>query len=360
MSSSLPSIEDKRSFIEQKIEAMFQNPNKSDLLALDLEMNLLICAVKSYKHETVLKPFPSTFLSDSNNNKDFNELISAVDSLPPLPEWRSKIKRFTPAQLSLIYWFFVHKNYDLEYSSDVTQEKLKEMSKYTDEHFSKPTHVFEIKYNEEKTRKFEQLKQQLADKSETTDSTSLTSISFHGTRMDNIYSILHMGLLSHFSKNALFGEGTYLSQEPSISLHYSPANKTWNKSVIGQRMSCLLVAETINDPSHVKTGINENSNVGDEKKKSTNVPEKYFIVSNNDYVRVKYVLIYAEKSKPKRKNKLLQLLNENKFALLLLAYSMLLGFIGLMNSRTFHKYMKLSYTKLSNLFIGDSSNSVYE
>lgn len=57
-------------------------------------------------------------------------------------------------------------------------------------------------------------------------------------------------------KNALFGEGTYLSQEPSLSLHYSPANKTWSKSVIGQRMSCLLVTETINDPNHVKTGIN--------------------------------------------------------------------------------------------------------
>lgn len=360
MSSTLPSIEDKRSFIEQKIEAMFQNPNKSDLLVLDLEINLLICALESYKHETVLKPFPTTFLSDSNNNKDFTQLISAVNSLPPVPEWRTKIKRFNTAQLSLIYWFLVHKNYQLEYTTSITHDKLKEMSKFTDEHFSKPTHVFEIKYNEEKTRKFEQLKEELSEKLDTTDVSTLTSICFHGTRMDNIYSILHMGLLSHFSKNALFGEGTYLSQEPSISLHYSPANKTWKKSVIGQRMSCLLVAETINDPNHVKTGINETNNVNNEKSKNSNVPEKYFIVSNNEYVRIKYVLIYAEKAKPKRKNKLLQLLNENKFALLLLAYSMLLGFIGLMNSRTFHKYMKLSYTKLSNLFIGDSTNSVYE
>lgn len=118
--------------------------------------------------------------------------------------------------------------------------------------------MFEIKYNEEKIRKFEALKEQLAEN--ISEPTNLTSTSFHGTRMDNIYSILHMGLLSHFSKNALFGEGTYLSQEPSISLHYSPANKTWNKSIIGQRMSCLLVAETINDPSHVKTGINGKSN----------------------------------------------------------------------------------------------------
>ena len=71
-------MEDKRSLIEAKIEQMFQNPSKSDLLALDLEINLLICALESYKHETVLKPFPTTFLSDSNNNKDFAKLVSSL------------------------------------------------------------------------------------------------------------------------------------------------------------------------------------------------------------------------------------------------------------------------------------------
>lgn len=350
----MPSMETKRSLIEERIESMFQNPNKSDLLALDLEINLLICALDSYKHETVLKPFPTTFLSDSNNNKDFSKLKRVVQSLPTLPEWRTKIKNFNEDQLSLIYWFFVHKDYTLEFTNEVSQEKLKELSKYT-EAFTKPTHVFEVKYNEEKNLKFEQLKNQLAEKM--TGSSSTTSTNFHGTRMDNIYSILHMGLLAHFSKNALFGEGTYLSQEPSLSLHYSPANKTWSKSVIGQRMSCLLVTETINDPNHVKTGINENPDPN--LKSKSNVPDKYYVVQNNEYVRVKYLLVYAEKAKPKRNNKLLQLLNENKFALLLLAYSLLLGFIGLMNSRTFHKYMKISYHKLSNLFIGDSS-SVYD
>lgn len=347
---SLPSIENKREWIEERVDQMFANPNKSDLLALDLEMNMLICALKSYKHETVLKPFPSTFLSDSNNNKNFNHLIATVESLPSLPEWRSKIKKFNSDQLSLIYWFFVHKNYELEYTMDINHDKLKEMSKFT-ENFSKPTHVFEVKYNADKTKRFELLKEQLRQKTPPESNSPLTSICYHGTRLDNVYSILHMGLLSHFSKNALFGEGTYLSQEPSLSLHYSPANKTWDESVIGQRMSTLLVAETINDPTHVKTGINEDEKV----KNNSSVPDKYFIVSNNDYVRVKYVLVYAEKAKPKRKNKFLQLFSDNKFALLLMAYSLLLGFIGLMNSRTFNKYLKQGYNTISNLFIGDAS-----
>ncbi len=256
MSLAVPSIENKRGWIEEKIEKMFRNPDKSDLLVLDLEINMLICALQSYKHETVVKPFPSTFLSDSNNNKNFSQLINTVESLPSLPEWRTKIKNFTSDQLSLIYWFFAHKNYELKYTTQITVDKLKEMSKFT-ENFIKPTHIFEVNYNDDKSKKFEKLIEQLRNSRSVTDLNSpLTSICFHGTRLDNIYSILHMGLLSHFSKNALFGEGTYLSQEPSLSLHYSPANKSWNKSVIGQRMSCMLVAETINDPAHVKTGIN--------------------------------------------------------------------------------------------------------
>lgn len=129
MSSSLSSIEDKRSWIEEKIEEMFKNPNKSDLLSLDLEVNLLTCALESYKHETVLKPFPSTFLSDSNNNKNYGKLTAAVQSLPPVPEWRSKIKKFTIDQLSVVYWFLVHKDYSLTYSMDMSQVNFNKSSK---------------------------------------------------------------------------------------------------------------------------------------------------------------------------------------------------------------------------------------
>jgi hypothetical protein len=81
------------------------------------------------------------------------------------------------------------------------------MAKYT-ENFLQPTHIFEVKYNDEKAKKFEMLKEQLAQSLSLTKSdgniAQLTSINFHGTRMDNIYSIMHMGLLSHFSKVNFF------------------------------------------------------------------------------------------------------------------------------------------------------------
>lgn len=63
--------------------------------------------------------------------------------------------------------------------------------------FSKPTHMFEIKYSEEKERKFETIKNVTRD---TLGTNSVTSMSFHGTRMDNLYSILHTGLLAHLNK----------------------------------------------------------------------------------------------------------------------------------------------------------------
>ena len=121
--ASLPpaNLEDKREWLQQKLNEIFTNKNKSELMALDLEINLLICSAQSYKHESVLKPFPSTFLSDSNNNKNYTALLNALLTLPSVLEWRTKLKNFTADQLSIVYWLFVHKNYHLEHTNELNQ-----------------------------------------------------------------------------------------------------------------------------------------------------------------------------------------------------------------------------------------------
>ncbi|RMZ93672.1 mono [ADP-ribose] polymerase PARP16, partial [Brachionus plicatilis] len=309
------SIESKRRLIEDHMAKIFQEKNKSELLALDFEINLLICSAQSYKHESVLKPFPSTFLSDSTNSKNYDQLVKALLSLPPLLEWPTRIKKFNHDQLCVVYWILMHKNYHLSLCTSIDKEKIKESAKYVHD-FASPSHIFEIKYSEEKNKKFDLLKQNTIE--DLALEGAATSICFHGTRMDNLYSIMHMGLLSHLNKNGIFGDGTYLSQEPSISLHYSPSCKTWSSSLIGQRMSCLLVCETINHPRHVKIGINENALVEDKNGNSKTVPEKYLLVKNNEYVRVRYVLLYAEKTKKTVKNsRLIKFISDNKFLLLL-------------------------------------------
>lgn len=127
--------------------------------------------------------------------------LAGLRSLPPVCEWKSKVAKFNHDQLSLVYWLLVHKNFELEYNTSMSEERLKDMSKYTAS-FNKPNHVFEVKYSEEKVRKFEALKEQTSQQLGVPVSET-TSINFHGTRMDNVYSILHIGLLSHFSKVSL-------------------------------------------------------------------------------------------------------------------------------------------------------------
>ena len=120
-SNHLMSIETKREWIEEKIELIFLDQNKSELMSIDFEINVLLSAVQSYKHETVLKPFPSTFLSDSNNTSNHDQLLATLLSMPPVSQWRNKIKKFNKDQLSLVYWLLIHKNYQLESVASLNQ-----------------------------------------------------------------------------------------------------------------------------------------------------------------------------------------------------------------------------------------------
>lgn len=110
-------VVDRREFIEAKMNEIYVSKNKSEVLALDLEINLLICAAQSYKHESALRPFPSTLLSDSNNDKNYSLLLNALLAMPPVLEWRSRIGKLTDDQLAIIYWILMHRNYHLELSS---------------------------------------------------------------------------------------------------------------------------------------------------------------------------------------------------------------------------------------------------
>jgi hypothetical protein len=73
------------------------------------------------------------------------------------------------------------------------------MSKYT-HNFAKPSHIFEVKHSNEKNKKFENLIESTKSLYNTTSTETPVSYCFHGTRMENLYPILHMGLLSHMNK----------------------------------------------------------------------------------------------------------------------------------------------------------------
>ena len=53
---------------------------RSDVTAADLQWSLFQAALGSYRHDSVLKPFPSALLSDTgqNDEKDFAALVSTA------------------------------------------------------------------------------------------------------------------------------------------------------------------------------------------------------------------------------------------------------------------------------------------
>uniref|UniRef100_A0A914XKF3 GPI ethanolamine phosphate transferase 3 n=1 Tax=Plectus sambesii TaxID=2011161 RepID=A0A914XKF3_9BILA len=160
-----------------------------------------------------------------------------------------------------------------------------------------------------------------------------------GIVASNFASILRHGLINNMNKVSAFGEGTYLSTELSLSLNWSPMSAVDSN---GKRVGCVALCEIVNDPSGVKIGCNE-SVVGSAK----TVPNKYFIVRNDELVIVRYLLVYEHESKPPQTSNQQRLfhrtlgwLSTHRFWLLMCLYFSLLMAVGLASSSNFRFYWK--------------------
>ncbi|KAL3194908.1 hypothetical protein MRX96_045820 [Rhipicephalus microplus] len=186
---------------------------------------------------------------------------------------------------------------------------------------------------------------------------------YHGSRLDNFHSILHNGLLTHMNKNALFGSGTYLSSELSVSATFSPAGYGWQHSIVSPELSCVAMCEVIDHPD-VKCqdrARSKPSRAFARDSMAGMVPERYYLVQNDSVVRVKYLLVYTAARPPPAPEILpagmmmtvdrayyspgwQDFLRKNKSWLMVAAYAALLCGIGLSSSRVGHKLMlKLFY-----------------
>ena len=83
---------------------------------------------------------------------------------------------------------------------------------------------------------------------------------------------------------------------------YSHYGQGWKNSVIGDKISCVAVCEILDHPD-VKCTVKSQANSERQNRSRArarnseggDVPERYYVVTNNQVVRVKYVLVYAEK-----------------------------------------------------------------
>ncbi|XP_071107834.1 protein mono-ADP-ribosyltransferase PARP16-like [Haliotis cracherodii] len=315
-------------FIREKI--------KLDPLAVDMQWSLFSSAALSYRFDTVLRPFPPMFMS-SDNEKDTKSLEQAMREVPNMLRVGSSLSSLSSKTIDLIHWVMDSKSFTLTTLDKTRFAAIQKMTGHTTE-VPSPNFIFEVTPSETNDAKFQVVR-----------NNRKVFFAYHGSRIENFHSILHNGLASHMNKVSMFGEGTYLSGELAVSMTYSPTGLTWDCSELGNKLGCVAVCEMIDDSS-VKCQEKTGSEDGAKKSRARvtgsmagDVPEKYYVVRNNEVMRVRYLVVYAEKTKPKQTGVSrghVSWFQQNKFVVMMVVYVLLLLAIGLANSKSFQYQVK--------------------
>lgn len=124
-------------------------------------------------------------------------------------------------------------------------------------------------------------------------------LAFHGTRFENIHSILRTGLLSMSGtrlerSGAIFGEGIYLSTELQVAYSFCQPGERWKGSKLapeGTRLRCVLVCGVAREAM-----LRGDDNSSPEKAPNAlhAAPDHYVRVNRPDMVTLKYILVYLD------------------------------------------------------------------
>ncbi|XP_028399236.1 protein mono-ADP-ribosyltransferase PARP16-like [Dendronephthya gigantea] len=256
---------------------------KNDPCSADFQISLFMSALQNYRHDSLLRPFPSSYLHE-NGEKNTDSLKDVANRIPRVSKLRKSKQQISNDVWNLIDWITELKNKKIVQSP--TASKFNEITKKTEnsKNYHTPSHIFEIKYDDASNAKFDELRQEMD-----------ILYGYHGSRVENFYSILHNGLHAHLNKTSLFGEGTYLSSDLNVSILYSKFGEGWKHSRLGNNLSCIAVCEIIDHPDVKRSvqGPGRQSRSRAQNSEGGDVPEKYFVVTNNQFVRVKYILVYT-------------------------------------------------------------------
>jgi poly[ADP-ribose] polymerase 16 len=179
--------------------------------------------------------------------------------------------------IDIIHWILTAAKFDVETIHKTKHDEVLSLAKNSSKH-QVPNHIFKITYNENSgaEKKFQLLSRDMMRK-----------FVYHGTKFYHAYTILSYGLQQHLNKTGLFGEGLYFAFELQISALFSPSVLSWSKSKLGDLMSCVALCEYIDDPRHYK--------IQKENAKNSDIPQNYLLITNNEIVRVRYLLLYGSK-----------------------------------------------------------------
>jgi poly[ADP-ribose] polymerase 16 len=289
---------------------------QSDVLACDVLVSLLWAAAVSIRHDSLVKPFPPSIPSSANGHRDISQLRTLLKSLPPLHQLLQTLEKassslpLSPACLQLLHWTVSPRTLSLHYMTATELEALLPQGSLQPR---KPDYVFRLVYAAEQEARFQQLATPHG-----------TFHAFHGSSVERFHSILHNGLLNMFNKTSAFGEGTYLSTHMGVSINWSPAGGLWHRSSLPPMVSCMVVCEVIKHPS-----IMSRQQSGGEPSLQQAIPDRYFVVTNDELVRVSHLLVFTQQ----RRRSSTSWLRRYWFVVCVVAYGLLLALVGMWRSR---------------------------
>ena len=84
------------------------------------------------------------------------------------------------------------------------------------------------------------------------------------------------------NKTSLYGEGTYLSTDLTVSMDYMKTSTGWDKSTFGNSLGCIAVCEFLKHPDVRTAGMECDNPETTSLSGRVKVPEKYvsFIICN--------------------------------------------------------------------------------
>ncbi|XP_046930896.1 protein mono-ADP-ribosyltransferase PARP16 isoform X1 [Lynx rufus] len=302
-----------------------------DMLAADLRCSLFASALQSYKRDSVLRPFPTSYAR--HDCKDFEALLADASKLPNLKELLQSSGDKDKRARDLVSWILSSKVLTIHSAGKSEFEKIQKLTGAPHTPVPVPDFLFEIEYSNPANAKFYETKGERD-----------LIYAFHGSRLENFHSIIHNGLHCHLNKTSLFGEGTYLTSDLSLALIYSPHGLGWQRSLLGPILSCVAVCEVIDHPD-VKCQMKKKDSKEIDRRRARikhseggDIPPKYFVVTNNQLLRVKYLLVYSQKQPKSRASSQLSWFSSHWFTVMISLYLLLLLIVSAINSSAFQHF----------------------
>uniref|UniRef100_A0A8P0T2S9 Poly [ADP-ribose] polymerase n=1 Tax=Canis lupus familiaris TaxID=9615 RepID=A0A8P0T2S9_CANLF len=285
---------------------------------------------RSYKRDSALRPFPAAYAR--HDCKDFEALLADASKLPNLNELLQSSGDKDLRARDLVSWILSSKVLTVHSAGKSEFEKIQKLTGAPHTPVPVPDFLFEIEYSNPANAKFYETKGERD-----------LIYAFHGSRLENFHSIIHNGLHCHLNKTSLFGEGTYLTSDLSLALIYSPHGLGWQRSLLGPILSCVAVCEVIDHPD-VKCQMKKKDSKEIDRRRARikhseggDVPPKYFVVTNNQLLRVRYLLVYSQKQ-PSRASSQLSWFSSHWFTVMLSLYLLLLLIVSAINSSAFQHF----------------------